>query len=36
MKVLYWAELFWPYVGGIEVFSTQLIDALQKRGRQIS
>jgi len=32
MRVLYWAELFWPYVGGIEIFSTQLIPALQTYG----
>lgn len=32
MKILYWLELFWPYIGGIEVFSMQLINALQKRG----
>jgi glycogen(starch) synthase len=34
MRVLYWAELFWPYVGGIEIFSTQLIPALQTYGHE--
>jgi hypothetical protein len=32
MRVLYWSELFWPYVGGAEVFSAQLIPALQQCG----
>jgi glycogen(starch) synthase len=32
MKVLYWTELFWPHIGGVEVLSMHLIKALQKRG----
>ena len=32
MRVLYWSELFWPYIGGAEVFGAKLIPALQKRG----
>ncbi len=32
MRILYWAERFWPHIGGIEAFSMQLIPALQARG----
>jgi glycogen(starch) synthase len=32
VKILYWADAFWPTIGGIEVFSTHLISALKKRG----
>lgn len=32
MRILYWTELFWPHIGGVEVLSMQLITALQKRG----
>jgi glycosyltransferase involved in cell wall biosynthesis len=32
MKVLYWAENFWPGIGGVETFSQQLIRAMQARG----
>jgi glycosyltransferase involved in cell wall biosynthesis len=34
MKILFWTELFWPYIGGVEVLSMQLIAALQKCGHQ--
>lgn len=32
MKVLFWAEHFYPYVGGIETFGEQLMLRLQKKG----
>ena len=32
MRVLYWSEFFWPYIGGGEVFSAELLPALQERG----
>jgi glycosyltransferase involved in cell wall biosynthesis len=32
MRVLYWTELFWPYVGGVEVLSSRLLPALRDRG----
>ena len=35
MKILFWTELFWPHIGGIEVFSLHLIPALQQRGHEI-
>ena len=34
MRILYLAEQLWPYIGGVEIFSTQLINALQKRGHE--
>lgn len=36
MKLLYWTELFWPYIGGVEVLSLQLIKALLCRGHDVS
>ncbi len=32
MKVLFWSELFWPHIGGIEIFGEQLMEVLQPRG----
>ena len=34
MRILYWTELFWPHIGGVQVASLQLITALQKRGHE--
>ncbi len=31
-RVLFWTEHFWPYVGGVEVWSARLLAALQDRG----
>jgi glycosyltransferase involved in cell wall biosynthesis len=35
MRVLFWSELFWPYIGGAEVFATKLLTALRERGHEI-
>ena len=32
MRVLYWTQLFWPYVGGVEIAAARLLPALQPRG----
>jgi glycogen synthase len=32
MRVLFWSNLFWPYIGGAEHFGTRLVLALRKRG----
>ena len=32
MRVLFWAELYKPYIGGVEVLSGQLLPALMERG----
>jgi glycogen synthase len=31
MRILFWSELFWPYIGGVEVMGTKLLLALKKR-----
>ena len=32
MRVLFWSELYWPYIGGAEIFAAELIAALRERG----
>jgi glycogen(starch) synthase len=34
MRILFWSELFWPYLGGAELFGAQLISYLQSRGHE--
>ncbi|MEO8464790.1 MAG: glycosyltransferase family 4 protein [Gammaproteobacteria bacterium] len=34
MRVLFWSELFRPDIGGVEIWSAQLIHALQARGHE--
>jgi glycogen(starch) synthase len=34
MRVLCWADTFWPKIGGAEVFVAKLLPALQERGYQ--
>src|SRR4026207_796468 len=36
MRVLVWQELYWPYVGGVEVLATKLFSALHERGYEIT
>jgi glycogen(starch) synthase len=31
-RILIWSELFWPYLGGSQVFAVNLIQGLRKRG----
>jgi glycogen(starch) synthase len=35
MRVLYWTELFWPYVGGVEILSTKALPAMLDRGYEV-
>jgi glycosyltransferase involved in cell wall biosynthesis len=35
MRVLYFAERFWPHIGGIEVISARLVPALAQRGYEM-
>src|SRR5438552_2771561 len=35
MKVLFWSNLFWPYIGGGEYFGAKLVSALRARGYEI-
>lgn len=34
MRLLFWSELFRPDIGGVEIWSAQLIHALQSRGHE--
>ncbi|HUF74393.1 MAG TPA: glycosyltransferase family 4 protein [Gammaproteobacteria bacterium] len=34
MRLLFWSELFLPDIGGVEIWSAQLIHALQRRGHE--
>ncbi len=35
MRVLFWTEMFWPYVGGVEVLSSGLLVELRARGHDV-
>ena len=32
MRVLFWSELFWPYLGGVEILAANVVSDMQKRG----
>ena len=34
MRILFWSELYWPHIGGAELFGAQLISHLQRRGHE--
>lgn len=36
MRVLLWGELFWPYIGGAELFAAKLLLALRERGYELA
>src|SRR5687768_13747483 len=35
MRILFWSELFWPHIGGAEVFGSKLLTALRERFHDI-
>ena len=35
MRVLFWTELFWPSIGGAEIFSSKLVCSLRDRGHEV-
>jgi len=35
MRILFWSELFWPYIGGVEILGTQLVPVLRERGYEV-
>ena len=35
MRILFWTEMFWPHIGGAEVFAARLIPALRDRGHEL-
>jgi glycogen(starch) synthase len=36
MRILFWSDLFWPYLGGSEVLATKLLRALAARGYEFT
>ena len=36
MRILFWTELFWPHVGGIQALASQTIPLLQQRGYEFA
>src|SRR5271170_2442725 len=36
MRILSWLELFWPYIGGVEVKNANFLVALRERGHEVS
>lgn len=36
MKILFWSELYWPDIGGLEILSLQLLRELKARGHEIT
>src|SRR5687768_3253934 len=36
MRVLYWTQLFWPYIGGVEVLASRFLPAMQARGYEFT
>ena len=35
MRVLWWTPLFWPSIGGVEVFAARMLPALRERGHEV-
>jgi glycosyltransferase involved in cell wall biosynthesis len=36
LKILFWTELYWPHIGGVEVRSHRLAVALRARGHEVA
>src|SRR5437870_32781 len=36
MRVLFWPELFWPHIGGIELLAARFAPSMQRRGHQLA
>ena len=36
MRILYWSELFYPYIGGVEVLSAHLLRALREHDHELT
>ncbi len=36
MRVLYWTQLYWPYIGGVEVHGANFLRAMQTRGYEFA
>jgi glycogen synthase len=36
MRILFWSELFWPYLGGVELLAANFLTAMQARGHELA
>ncbi len=36
MRILFWTGTYWPNIGGVEVFSANLMAALRRRGHEVA
>ncbi len=36
MRLLFWTAVYWPHIGGVEVFSSKLLAALRGRGHEVA
>ena len=36
VKILYWTQLFHPYIGGVEVLGVEYVRALRSRGHEVA
>jgi len=36
MRVLFWSELFWPYLGGVEIPADRFVGAMQACGHELA
>jgi glycogen synthase len=36
LRVLFWSEFFWPYIGGAEIIGAKLVMSLRERGCEIT
>jgi glycogen synthase len=36
VRVLYWTQLFWPYIGGVEVLAAEFLPAMRSRGYEFA
>lgn len=34
MRLLFWTQLYWPHIGGVEIFTAKLIAAMRARGHE--
>jgi hypothetical protein len=35
-RILFWTELFWPYIGGVQVLAAKTLPMLRRRGYQFA
>ena len=35
MRILFWSDMFWPYIGGTEIWAARFLSALRERGHEL-